>query len=248
MPLASDLGLDFLELPMVGAHDRSRVREEAAEINAFATTEGLDLVVQLPFRLDVASSHDTVRRAAKREYEAAIETAAAVGAERAVLRARTDAYRPAVDDAELRDRFVENVLDLDSYAAHAGVDLCVENRGDVLRLDEGFPRLFENGVSMCLNTALAHRAGYDAADQARLLADRDVVSHVHLLDRTGDDRPTPFGAGRIDFDRLLAPAGEDWTGTVALTAFDRGFADPAARADRLADALSGERTAPAPRT
>jgi sugar phosphate isomerase/epimerase len=161
IPSAGKAGVDFVELGMEGPHRRERVRAEASEIRALADVYGVGLVVHLPYRLDLASPYEHVRRGAHEECEAALEAATTVDARRAVLHARTDALRHTADSAALGDRFVESVLDLDSYADHCGIDLAVENvAGDVFSLPEGFLPVFERTeVSVRLDVVRAAAAG-----------------------------------------------------------------------------------------
>lgn len=237
IPTVADLGLEFAELAMEGPNRPTRVHDEAGEINALAATERLELVVALPFGLDLASPHPAVRRTARETYEEAIEAAVAAGAEKAVLRAETGAYRPAYGHDDLREEFVETVLDLDSYAAHAGLELCVENYDELVTVHEGLPELFEAGVSVCLNTARAFSRGTGSTAQATLLLERpELVSHLHLTDVSTDGDRVPFGTGAVDFGRLLDPVGEAWHGTLSLVDFE-GWQNTPAAVDRLDSVL-----------
>lgn len=234
LPTVAELDLEFAELAMEGPNRPTRIHGEAGEVNALAATERLELVVALPFGLDLASPHRSVRRTARETCEEAIEAAVAAGAEKAILRPQTAAYRGAYDADEVRETFLETVLDLDSYATHAGLELCVENYDpDLVTVRSGLPQLFENGVSACLNTARAFRRGTGGVDQATLLLERpELVSHVHLTDVSGAGDRTPFGTGAIDFERLLDPVGGAWTGTVSLVDFE-GWQDTPAAVRRL---------------
>jgi sugar phosphate isomerase/epimerase len=234
IPTVADLALEFVELPMEGPNRPDRVHREAGEINALAATERLELVVVLPFGLDLASPHDDVRRTARETYERAIEAAVAAGAEKAILRTETTAFRPAYGGESIHDEFLETVLDLDSYATHAGLELCVENYDDDLpTIRTGLSRLFENEVSVCLNTGRSFRRGFDGTDQATLLMERpELVSHLHLTDVSATGERTPFGTGKITFDRLLDPAGDVWDGTLSLVDFE-GWKDAGAASERL---------------
>jgi sugar phosphate isomerase/epimerase len=237
IPTVADLDLEFVELAMEGQNRPVRVHDEAGEVNALAATERLELVVALPFGLDLASPHSAVRRSARETYEDAIEAAVAAGAEKAILRAQTGAYRPAYGHDDLREEFVETVLDLDSYAAHAGLELCVENYDELVTVRAGLPELFENGVGVCLNTARAFRRGTGSTDQATLLLERpELVSHLHLTDVSAGGDRVPFGTGAIDFERLLNPVGDAWHGTLSLVDFE-GWQDSPAAVRRLGSML-----------
>lgn len=245
IPAAAGWDLEFVEIPMEGRHDRTRLREQANSVAALAETEGIDLVVHLPYRADLASPYDRVREATHRELEDCVEAADCVGARKAVLPARTDAWRAAYDDDALREELVERILDLDSYAEHAGVELCVGNvPGDFFRLREEFPELVDAGVSVALDTGAAYVDGIDEDEQARFLREHSrAVSHVHLADTRRSDRAErlPLGAGRVDFGTLLDPLRDGWEGTLATTVRtdDRGYVEESVR--RLADLLEVDR-------
>ena len=223
--VAADLGFDFVEVMLDGpsAHrnvDPESVRESAGE-------RALDLAVHLPFTLDVGSPHDHVREGALRELRAAIEVAAAFDAEKAVVHASSNAWRPAWDGETVRETVVDSLADLDAFAAERGVELCAENvPGDWFSIEE-FDRLFaETGVSMTLDTGHARIDGLDSAETAAFVADRaDRVSHVHLNDtRQPADEHLPFGAGTIDFEQIFAAFPDDWSGTLSLEVFTLEYA------------------------
>lgn len=231
IPSAGKAGVDFVELGMEGPHRRERVRAEASEIRALADVYGVGLVVHLPYRLDLASPYEHVRRGAHEECEAALEAATTVDARRAVLHARTDALRHTADSAALGDRFVESVLDLDSYADHCGIDLAVENvAGDVFSLPEGFLPVFERTeVSVRLDVVRAAAAGLTTPETTALLAERaDRIRGVHFesqalpageagtVDAPQTDRSTVDDGG-VDAQRVLSGLPEDWRGTVSVS-------------------------------
>jgi len=253
IPRAAEWGLDFVEIPMEGCHDRHGIRDQANSIGALAKTEGVDVLVHLPFRVDLASPYERVREATHRELEDCIEAADCVSARKAVLHPRTDALRAVYDDETLRGQLVDRILDLDSYADHAGIELCVENLpGDFFTLADHFPDLMDRGVSVTFDTGHAHVDGLDAADQAAFLREYgEAVSHVHLNDTRGDDENEhlPPGAGAVDLETALAPLRDGWTGTVSV---DVRIADweylgaSVRRLDRLLGIERGDRDRPSP--
>ena len=140
---ADAFGLDYVELMMDGAHERTVLAEETGRVRALADERGLDLAVHLPFRLDIASPFEHVREGALRELLAAIETANACGAEKGALHASTDAWPPAWENDPLREHLLSSIRDLDAFGRDREFEICVENVAGDFFPAERFPRLFE---------------------------------------------------------------------------------------------------------
>jgi sugar phosphate isomerase/epimerase len=215
-----DADAEFVEVPMEGRHRPRRLREEAGELGTLAETYGLDIVVDLPLSADLASPSEQVRGGSRQLCQDAIEVAAAVDASKATLVPRTGALESAYDDVELRGRFVELALDLDSYADHAGVELCV-SLSDLLPFERMDP-LIERDVAVCLDTV---RARATDLDPARLRDRRDAVSHVHLGGLPGVSPAAPGGgdhASGVDdgTEAYVRALGHDWAGSVTFDAGD----------------------------
>ena len=209
IPAAQAMELDYLELMLDGHHARGQLDADALRV-ALADTD-LDILVHLPFKLDIGSPHDHVREGAIAELEANLEMAAAFDAEKAVVHAASDAWRPAWDEETVRDHIVDSLAELDETAADHGIELCVENlRDDYFGLED-FERLFaETDVSMTFDTGHAYIEGYDSQAQAEFLAEHeDRISHVHVNDtRKQEDEHVPIGSGFLDFARILDPLEE----------------------------------------
>ncbi|WP_049901904.1 sugar phosphate isomerase/epimerase family protein [Halococcus agarilyticus] len=237
---AESFGLDYVELMMDGAHERTALADEADRVRALADERGLDLVVHLPFRLDIASPFEHVREGSLRELLAAIETAGECGAEKGVIHASTDAWPPAWEHDPLREHLLSSIRDLDAFGREREFELCVENVASEFFPAASFPRLFdETDASMTLDTGHARMNGMDAAAMADFLAEHgDRVGHLHLNDtRMPKDEHLPFGAGTIDFEQVFEPLRDGWTGTLSLEVFtdDRGYIETSV--DRLDELL-----------
>lgn len=219
---AEAFGLDFVEVMMDGAHERTRLAGETDRVAERADDHGIDLVVHLPFALDIASPFEHVREGAVRELRAAIETAVDCGAEKGVVHAGTSAWPPAWEHDELHEHLFVSVRELDGFARGRDFEVCVENLPGEFFPAGSFPRLFAGtDASMTLDTGHARMNGFGSAEMATFLdTHRDRVSHLHLNDtRRAKDEHLPFGAGTIDFERVLEPLGENWSGTLSLEVF-----------------------------
>ncbi|EMA55206.1 MULTISPECIES: sugar phosphate isomerase/epimerase family protein [Halococcus] len=237
---ADALGLDYVELMMDGAHERSALADEADRVRALADERGLDLAVHLPFRLDIASPFQHVREGALRELLAAIETAIECGAEKGVVHASTDAWPPAWEHDLLHENLLSSIHDLDTFGRDRDFELCVENVAGEFFPAERFPRLFEaTDASMTLDTGHARMNGMDATAMADFLDEHgDRVGHLHLNDtRMPKDEHLPFGAGTIDFDRVFEPLRNGWTGTLSLEVFTNDWGYIETSVDRLDELL-----------
>ena len=201
-PAAAAMELDYVELMLDGHHERSDLDADA--VADAADDANLDLLVHLPFALDIGSPFEHVREGAIRELSAA----APFGAEKAVVHASSDAWRPAWDEATIQDAILESLSELEVVAEEVGVELCVENiPGEWFGLDE-FERLFDEiDLSMTFDTGHAYIEGYDSAAQAEFVAEHaDRISHVHVNDtRKQADEHVPVGSGFLDFGRILDP-------------------------------------------
>ena len=227
---AADRGFDFLELDMEFAFPHREV--DPAVVRRTAAEHGVDLVVHLPHRLDVASPHEYVRTGACRELEAAIDTAIQFGAETGVYHAATFAHPEASEDDVLREQLHKSVRRLTEYASDRDFDACVENLKESFFDAGDFPTLFEETKApACLDTGHAYVSGYDAGAQAALLRDHpDRIAHLHLNDtRTrADDEHLPVGLGQFDFEPIstaLAERDRDVTCTHEVYGFDLSYCD-----------------------
>lgn len=238
---AGEAEFDFVELMMDGDGSRERLRARSDRLREAAGDAGVSLLVHLPFGgVDIGSPHEHVREGSRREIEAALDAAAAVGAEKAVLHASTSAWDPAWDESVLRGHLLESVRRLDEHGRGRGVEVCVENvpRGAFDTND--FPTLFaETDASMTLDTGHARMDGRDDAGTAALCREyADRISHLHLNDtRVPRDEHLPFGAGTIGFERVFEGLGDDWTGTLSLEVFTDDYGYLRTSKERLDDLL-----------
>jgi sugar phosphate isomerase/epimerase len=239
---AGRLGFDHVEILMDGDDHRTALADEErrAAVREALADGGLDLLVHLPFPVDVGSPHEHVRTGAVAELAACVETAAALGAEKAVVHPTSEAWSSAWDRADVRPHVEASIADLVERAAPHDVELCAENIFDSAFTIETFDRLLAaTDVSMTLDTGHARVTGWTAAETAAFVADHaDRVSHVHLNDnRVRQDEHVVFGSGTIDFGTLLDGFPDDWTGTLSLEVFTDSVDDLAVSKRRLDELL-----------
>lgn len=227
---AADRGFDFVELNMENGFQRDSIDVDA--LRSLAIERDLDLVVHLPYRLDLGSPHEHARDGACRELEAAIDAAADLGAEAGVVHASSWVYPDAWDHDLIREWIYDSVRRLQAYGRERGVEVVVENLKEPFFDAGDFPDLFEvTDANACLDTGHALVSGLNATDQADLLREHgDRISHLHLNEsrRADDDEHLPVGIGRIDFGAIADAIRETgWTGTATheVFGFDREFVE-----------------------
>jgi sugar phosphate isomerase/epimerase len=237
---AAEHGFEFVELNMENGFQRACVNVD--RICALAAEHDLDLVVHLPYGVDAASPHEHAREGARRELAAAMETAAAMDADKGVFHAHSFAKPGAWDRDRVRELIFESVRTV-SAAAPDGFEACAENlKGPFVDAGD-FSTLFgQTEATVCLDTGHAHATGHGGAWQAALLREHgDRISHLHLNDtrREGNDEHLPVGIGQVDFEAIARALREtDWSGTCTheLYSFGHEYAAHGKTAfDRLLD-------------
>jgi len=222
LDLAAARDLDHVELLLDGSARYRRFAddsEDATAVRERLAAADLDVLVHLPFPTDIGSPYEGVRTGAVRTQRRCLDAAASLGAEKAVLHPESAAWDVAWSDRAVRPHVRSAVAELTAYGADRGVEICVENLFENCYTVESIPGLLAaTDASMTLDTGHARVTGYDDDETAAFVSDHaDRISHVHLNDtRDEADEHLPFGAGTVDFERILAAFPADWTGTLSL--------------------------------
>ncbi len=218
---ADELGYDFVEFYMDGASERTAL--DIAGLRDATAAAGLDVLVHLPFvDLDLGTPRETVRAASIQEHRACLDTAAELGAKKAVLHASTHATPPEWGESTTKPRILASVRELTAYGAANGIEICVENLPDVVyAIDEIDDIVTETDASLTLDTGHARVSGYDAAETAAFLeSNLNRVSHIHVNDSRGPkDEHLPVGSGTTDFATIFEPLFGRWEGTISVEAY-----------------------------
>jgi sugar phosphate isomerase/epimerase len=241
---AADAGFDYVELNMEAAFHRTNV--DTGAVRDAAAAHGLGLVTHLPYRFDHCPPHEHAREGACRELEAAVDAAAEMGADRAVMHAGSFAEPERWGERPIRDAVRAAVDRITTYGETAGVEVVAENLKGLVTASDLPGLLADAGdAKMCLDTGHAYVTGLNGAAQAALFRQHgDRIQHVHLNDTRvdGDDEHLPVGLGSLDFQSLAAAMVDTgWSGTCThevwtydydrveqgKTAFDELLADAA---------------------
>ena len=219
---AADHGVEYLELNMDHQFDRRRV--DTARVRELAETYDVDLAVHLPYRVDVGTPLEHVRRGSCRELEASIDAAVEMGAEKGVYHATTWVRASKWDHGQVRDCLYASVDRLTEYANERGFEAVVENVKSPFFDASDFPDLFERtDATACLDTGHAQVTEMPGKKQADLLREHgDRITHLHLNEtrNSQSDEHLPVGLGKVEFDAIAAALVEtDWDGTCTHEVF-----------------------------
>lgn len=212
-------GLDYLEVTADGDNRREALAgDRGADLRERLDAHDLDMLVHLPFPLDIGSPHEAVREGAIEEHREVLRTVADLGARKAVLHPEASALSVWADD-EIRANIDRAVRELHAVGADLGVEVCPENLFENYYTVENIDGLLAaTEADLTLDTGHARVAGFDGDETAAFVREhRDRISHVHLNDTRGpSDEHLPFGAGDIDFAAVFDAFGADWAGTLSL--------------------------------
>jgi sugar phosphate isomerase/epimerase len=213
-------GFDFVEVTMED-FPAQELAADSQSIREAAETNDVNLVVHLPFRNGesaIGSSDDAVRERALEALTDCVRAAGSVGAEKAVLHVETEGG-PHVLAGRDWDPLVAALDELTAAGDDHGVEICAENMTQRLpRLEELAELLDRTDISLTVDTGHARTNGRPDRSTARFLEEHaERVSHIHLNDTRGPvDEHLPFGAGTVDFERILGALPADWEGTLTL--------------------------------
>ena len=215
-------GFDFVEVLLDGPHARARADAWRAPLADALDDTGLDLVVHLPFALDLGSPFGPVRDGAVRECRACLDLAAELDARKAVFHPSSDAWDLGWTDAERREFVVDGTRRVVRAARERGVAPVPENviHGQFVapEFDDLFDALGDEAEGLGTTFDTAHAVlGEPAVDVgAYAAANAGRIDHLHLSDtRGGSDEHLPAGMGEIDLAGLFSSL-DGWSGTATL--------------------------------
>ena len=241
------MGFDYVELAMdpPEAH-YEELRAQSAAIKASLARHDLGIVCHLPTFVSTADLTASIRQASRHEIRASIETAARLGARRAVLHpsymSGMGRHVPALHATYARESLDEAVR----CAADVGIDLCLENLFAQLTpfgtMDD-WDRCFTRHPQLGLTLDIGH-AHIGADGMTRILAYiqrfKSRLRHLHVSDNLGrQDDHLAVGDGRIDFAAVAAALRRiDYQQGITLEVFSANREDLVRSRDRLAAMLA----------
>lgn len=228
------LGFDYLELCLDPPYGLPEVLHSGlTEIRAALNGEGLGLpVVHLPTFVSLADIYPSIRDASVTEVFKALDLAARIGAEKAVLHpGYLTGLMTFTPDVGKRYAF-ESLEKILQRAGELGVAVCLENMfpraGHMYRPEEFAETLRQiPGLMMTLDLAHASVRAPRGQIAAFVKVAHGRIGHVHVGDNNGqEDEHLPVGAGRVDVAGGLAAikaSGYDSTITLEVFSLDRDY-------------------------
>ncbi|CAB5079049.1 hypothetical protein D3OALGA1CA_5621 [Olavius algarvensis associated proteobacterium Delta 3] len=242
------LGFDYIEIAMDAPEGHYRkLQEHRQAIVAALDRYAMGLVCHLPTFVYTADLAEGIRQASLREMMQSMETAADLGAEKAVLHPSIVSGLGSLVLQEVRSNADESLAALVEASRRLNLPLCLENMFPKYHIGYD-PSEFETWFARHPDLKLTLDTGHGNIDApgirrilqfVRLFGDR--LGHLHVSDNHGRrDDHLPIGSGRIDFAKVvsaLLEAGYD--GTVTLEVFTEDRRALKRSRDRLAS-LIGE--------
>lgn len=220
--IAQSADCEFVEILFDG---RAHPNTVVSQLGPAVEDTTLGLVAHLPFTVPIWSPFDPLAAGALQTHKACLDAAASLGAEAAVVHPSSSAMGDAYSETEIKAGVVGSIRELYDYGAEMNITVCVENlQNGPFTLDGLSYVLSETGAPLVIDTGHARVSGHSEDTVVNFLErERDRIAHVHLNDtRGGSDEHLPLGAGTIDFVRLLAALGQEWTGRLCVEAVIRG--------------------------
>ncbi len=228
------LGFDYFELTMdpPQAH-YLQIRRLKAELRQTLKDLGMGLVAHLPTFVVTADLTESLRKASLDEMLNSLETAAELGAWKAVVHPGHAVGLGSLVPELSRRYMMESLESVIVHGNQLGIRLCVENmppRSRSLSAPEDFEQLFSRHPRLYLTLDTGH-ANLDGGGLKNVLKFIEQfpnrIGHVHAHDNFGrDDNHLPPGTGTLDFPCIVgALRGVGYDGTVTLEVFsgDRDY-------------------------
>jgi sugar phosphate isomerase/epimerase len=223
----AELKLDFIDLtlepPAVATWQL-----EPNEVKRLLRDHALGVVGHTAYYLPIASSFESLRRAAVDELKRAAEFFAAIGAK--WMNVHPDGHAPFVDEQTIVHRNVVSLQELVAFATPLGVGVMLENVPGRFNSVAQLAPIFDSVPQAALHLDIGHCNLSVARSTAGELIQRFAsrLAHVHLHDNRGGhaDLHLALGMGDLDVEahvRELRTNGYDATITLEVFARDRHF-------------------------
>lgn len=227
MAWMSELKLDFIDLTLEPPA-AATWQVNAPEIRTMLDDHGLGVVGHTAYYLPIASSFQSLRRAAIDELKRAAEIFAQVGAR--WMNVHPDGHAPFTDELTIVRRNIDSLRELVEFMKPMGLGVMLENVpgrfNSVAQLAPVLDAVPEAGLHLDIghsNLAVVHNT---APELIRHFSGR--LAHVHLHDNRGGHADLHLALGMGDMDiatqvHALRASGYDRTITLEVFARDRHF-------------------------
>ena len=223
----AELKLDFVDLTLEPpAAATWQLKPEG--VAGMLRDHGLGVIGHTAYYLPIASSFESLRRAAIDELKRAIEFFAELGAR--WMNVHPDGHAPFTDEPTIVRRNIESLRELVAFGKTHRVDIMLENVpgrfNSVAQLGPIFEAVPEAGLHLDIGHSNLIVARNTATELIAAFPGR--LAHVHLHDNRGGhaDLHLAIGMGDMDVEkhvRELRASGYDATITLEVFARDRHF-------------------------
>jgi sugar phosphate isomerase/epimerase len=223
----ADLKLDFIDLTLEPpAAATWQVRPE--EVREALRDHGLGVVGHTAYYLPIASSFESLRRAAVEELKRAAEMFAQIGSK--WMNVHPDGHAPFTDEQTIVHRNVVSLQELVSFAAPLGIGIMLENVPGRFNSVAQLAPIFDAVPDTALHLDIGHSNLSTPYNTAGELIQRFArrLAHVHLHDNRGGTADLHLALGMGDLDvashvRELRASGYDATITLEVFSRDRHY-------------------------
>lgn len=223
----AELKLDFIDLTLEPPAAATWQLEPKA-VAQLLHEHGLGAIGHTAFYLPIASSFESVRRAALDELKKAAVFFGAIGVR--WMNVHPDGHAPFTAEATIVQRNIEALRELVQFARPLGVGVMLENVpgrfNSVAQLAPIFEAVPDAAVHLDIGHCNLHVAQSTAPELIARFAKR--LAHVHLHDNRGGPHDLHLALGMGDIDllahvRQLRASGYDATITLEVFARDRNY-------------------------
>lgn len=228
-----NLGFDYIEVTMDAPYAHySVIEENKADFCRVLERCAMGLVCHLPTFVSTADLTNTIREASIKETLRAMQTAAELGAIKAVLHPSFIQGLGAMLPDLAHQHATTAMTRLLNEAERLDLTVCVENmfpRSHSLIRPEDFDPVFDRfpDARLTLDIGHANIGGGTERILAFIRRFSDRIGHIHASDNRGrDDDHLPIGAGNIDFGEVVKALKEikyDETITLEVFSKDRDY-------------------------
>ena len=224
-----ELGFDYVELTMDPPEAiPQKILSQKRAIQDVLHRYGMGVVAHLPTFVSTSDLYESLRRASLQENFFALEAAAELGIEKAVLHPGFITGLGKFLPDKSKGYAMESLEAILKKAAGLNITLCIENmfpQARFLSQPHEFQPLFDAfpEIRLTLDVGHANLGGgkNKSSEFIRLYGFR--IGHVHANDNFGkEDSHLPIGAGVIDFEKILKDLKDaQYNETITLEVFSR---------------------------
>jgi sugar phosphate isomerase/epimerase len=215
--LFGEMGFDYVEITVEApcAHP-GKLQKEQKAIQDALSSYNFGVLAHMPWYFSVAHPCQGIQDAIMREFEAAFDSAVALGAKKVTL--HTEFLPSGLQERQVHvAKTIESMKRLEKEAGGRGLALLVENFNAGSFSIKEFKQLFSE-VDIGMTLDVGHASTKDGEGLENYISQfKKRVGHVHLHDNDGrGDLHLPLGAGRIDVASAVKRLKEFYGSTITL--------------------------------